>query len=43
MKYKVLLIDDEPSALEAMQLWINWQELGFEVCGTSSNGKRGWS
>ncbi|OMD97637.1 DNA-binding response regulator [Paenibacillus odorifer] len=41
MKYKVLLIDDEPSALEAMQLWIDWQELGFEVCGTSSNGKEG--
>lgn len=41
MKYKVLLIDDEPSALEGMQLWIDWQALGFEVCGTSSNGKEG--
>lgn len=41
MKYKVLLIDDEPSALEGMQIWIDWQALGFEVCGTSSNGKEG--
>ncbi|ASA26094.1 response regulator transcription factor [Paenibacillus donghaensis] len=41
MKYRVLLIDDEPSALEGMLLWINWEELGFEVCGTSSNGREG--
>ncbi|MCL6601556.1 MAG: response regulator [Paenibacillus sp.] len=41
MKFKVLLIDDEPSALEGLQLWINWEEHGFEVCGTSSNGKEG--
>lgn len=41
MKYKVLLIDDEPSALEGLLLWIDWQALGFEVCGTCSNGKEG--
>lgn len=41
MKFRVLLIDDEPSALEGMQMWIDWQELGFEVCGTGSNGKEG--
>ncbi|WNS43050.1 response regulator [Paenibacillus sp. MMS20-IR301] len=41
MKYKVLLIDDEPSALEGMQLWINWEELGFELCGTCGNGREG--
>lgn len=41
MKYRVLLIDDEPSALEGMLLWIHWEELGFEVCGTSSNGREG--
>lgn len=41
MKYRVLLIDDEPSALEGMLLWIDWHELGFEVCGTSSNGQEG--
>ena len=38
MRFKVLLVDDEPAALEGMQLWINWPELGFEICGTSSNG-----
>jgi two-component system response regulator YesN len=41
MKFRVLLVDDEPSALEGMQMWIDWQELGFEVCGTCSNGKEG--
>ncbi|MDQ0194081.1 response regulator transcription factor [Paenibacillus wynnii] len=41
MKFKVLLIDDEPSALEGLQLWINWEELGFEICGTCSNGVEG--
>lgn len=41
MKYKVLLIDDEPSALEGMQLWIDWEELGFELCGTCGNGREG--
>lgn len=41
MTYKVLLIDDEPGALEGMQLWIDWNKLGFEVCGTCSNGLEG--
>ncbi|MCH1642007.1 response regulator [Paenibacillus timonensis] len=38
MRFKVLLVDDEPAALEGMQLWINWPELGFDICGTSCNG-----
>lgn len=41
MRFKVLLIDDEPAALEGLQLWINWEELGFEVCGTCANGEEG--
>ncbi len=41
MTYKVLLIDDEPSALEGMLLWIDWRELGFEICGTCGNGQEG--
>ncbi|KAI7260460.1 hypothetical protein KC345_g10056 [Hortaea werneckii] len=24
-----------------MQLWIDWQELGFELCGTCGNGREG--
>lgn len=38
MRFKVLLVDDEPAALEGMQLWIDWPKLGFDICGTSSNG-----
>ncbi|MGG6313620.1 response regulator [Paenibacillus macerans] len=41
MRFKVLLVDDEPAALEGLQLWINWPELGFDVCGTGSNGAEG--
>ncbi|WHX48961.1 response regulator [Paenibacillus woosongensis] len=41
MTFKVLLIDDEPGALEGMQLWIDWPGVGFEVCGTGSNGIEG--
>lgn len=41
MAFKVLLVDDEPGALEGMQMWIDWGGLGFEVCGTGSNGREG--
>ncbi|UQZ33486.1 DNA-binding response regulator [Paenibacillus sp. PK3_47] len=41
MTYTVLLIDDEPSALEGMLMWIPWEELGLEVCGTCGNGQEG--
>jgi len=43
MVFKVLLIDDEPGALEGMELWIPWEEIGFEVCGTCNNGSEGLS
>lgn len=41
MAFKVLLIDDEPLALEGLQILVNWEELGFEVCGTCENGLQG--
>lgn len=41
MAFKVLLIDDEPWALEGLQLWIDWEGLGFDVCGTCGNGMQG--
>ncbi|WP_211748172.1 response regulator [Paenibacillus sp. Marseille-Q4541] len=41
MAFKVLLIDDEPLALEGLQLWIPWESLGFEVCGACRNGAEG--
>lgn len=39
--YKALLIDDEPWALEGIELMIDWQGLGFEICGTCGNGADG--
>ena len=41
MTFKVLLIDDEPWALEGLQLWIPWEQLGFEICGVCENGAEG--
>ncbi|ACL74537.1 response regulator transcription factor [Ruminiclostridium cellulolyticum] len=36
--FKVLLVDDEPMALEALRIVADWEELGFTVCGECSNG-----
>ena len=36
-KYKVLLVDDEEEAIEAIRLKLEWETLGFEVIG-SANG-----
>lgn len=41
MTFKVLLIDDEPAALEGMLLWVDWEGLGFQICGTCGNGEDG--
>lgn len=41
MTFKVLLIDDEPWALEGLQLWIPWENLGFEICAVCGNGAEG--
>ncbi|WMT40793.1 response regulator [Paenibacillus sp. D2_2] len=41
MAFKVLLIDDEPGALEGMEMWVPWEEIGFEICGTCDNGMKG--
>lgn len=41
MMFKVLLVDDEPGALEGMELWVPWGEMGFEICGTCDNGMEG--
>lgn len=41
MTFKVLLIDDEPWALEGLKLWVHWEELGFEICATGANGVQG--
>lgn len=37
--YSVLLIDDEPRAIESLLYFVKWQQLGFQVCGTCDNGE----
>ena len=36
--YSVLLVDDEPRAIEGLQLFVDWERLGFRVCGVCENG-----
>lgn len=36
--YRVMLIDDEPSARRLMRAAINWNSLGMEVVGEAENG-----
>lgn len=36
---KVLLVDDEPVALKALKVLINWSKLGYSVCGEARDGK----
>jgi two-component system response regulator YesN len=36
--YSVLLVDDEPLAIEGLQMFVNWEHLGFRVCGVCENG-----
>lgn len=40
--YKVILIDDEPWALYALEHSIDWEKKGFQVIGTASNGEEGF-
>ncbi|WP_182300292.1 response regulator [Cohnella cholangitidis] len=36
--YSVLLVDDEPLAIEGLQMFVDWEHLGFRVCGVCENG-----
>ncbi len=38
MTLRVMLVDDEPMALEGLQLLIDWQKEGFEVVACCRNG-----
>lgn len=40
--YKLYLLDDEPFILEGLQYIIDWEEHGFEIVGTASNGQDGF-
>lgn len=37
--YKVLFVDDEPMAIEGLKYVVDWQKLGFSICGNCFNGK----
>jgi two-component system response regulator YesN len=37
--YKVLLVDDEPPALEGLKLVVDWERLGYQICGACDNGE----
>jgi len=38
---KVLIIDDEPNVREGLKRIIDWESLGFYICGEASNGSDG--
>ena len=39
MKYKVLIVDDEPWAAYGLRHLINWEEHGFDIMGIALTGK----
>lgn len=39
----VLLADDEPMVIKGLTGVINWEELGFSICGQASNGEEALS
>ena len=41
MKYKVLLIDDEPIIRKGLKNIINWEQFNCEVCGEAQDGYEG--
>ncbi len=38
-KYEVLLVDDEPLAIEGLKLLVDWDKYGFRIGGTCENGE----
>lgn len=37
-RYKVILVDDEAEAIDVMKVKICWDDIGFEVVGSATNG-----
>lgn len=35
---KVVLVDDEPSVLEGLRLFVDWNKMGFKITGEASDG-----
>lgn len=40
---KVVLVDDEPSVLEGLHIFVEWNKLGFEIVGEASDGAASFS
>ena len=38
-QYKVILVDDEVEVIDVMKKKIRWNDLGFDVVGSATNGK----
>lgn len=36
---KVLLVDDEPFIIQGLKVLIDWEQEGYMIAGTASNGK----
>ena len=36
--YSVLMVDDEQEVIEVIMRKLNWEELGFRICGSAGNG-----
>ncbi|WP_187274559.1 response regulator [Paenibacillus sp. N3.4] len=39
--YKLLILDDEPIILDGLKHILNWNELGFDIVATASDGLEG--
>lgn len=40
---KVVLVDDEPSVLEGLRIFVDWDKIGFEIVGEASDGAASFS
>lgn len=40
---KVVLVDDEPSVLEGLRIFVDWNKMGFEIVGEVSDGAASFS
>jgi len=41
--FKVVLVDDEPSVIEGLKLFVNWDRLGYEIVGEAPDGVTSFS
>lgn len=40
---KVVLVDDEPSVLEGLRIFVDWEKAGFEIVGEAADGAASFS